>query len=159
MLHLPDEVWRKVSRYTKGTHWALWTYLITPAAILSLVGVLIISTVSFSQSSQSTSTWSLPSDCQPCPWLLPSLPLSHRPGNCQGSTQAWSAPIDSDLPSDSVLVAEVTIAQGEGRSQSAVIAVFPRYGPTVEVLLQSVDGRLSLTPLSDIPRFFLLSPC
>lgn len=45
MLRVPNAVWVKLGKRTKATHWALWRFLITPAVILSVVGITIMVTV------------------------------------------------------------------------------------------------------------------
>lgn len=102
MLHIPDAVWRKIAKKTRGTHWALWTYLITPAAILSIVGVTVIF-IGGLDTHNSSAYFSSPSRSLPC--VLSQLPAL---------TDCPAAPILGTLS-----LAEVPAALHE----SAVIAV------------------------------------
>ena len=66
MLRVPNAVWVKLGKKTKATHWTLWRFLITPAVILSVVGITIMITVHLATGLNPAATTAVTWDGQRC---------------------------------------------------------------------------------------------
>ena len=95
MLRVPNAVWVKLGKRTKATQWALWRFLITPALILSVVGITIMVGINLETGPNPGSTSAVSWEGQTCQAVKTTDQLPHSLTLC--------VPLDARLPPERLI--------------------------------------------------------